>query len=226
MVGNIIENIIDQRQKDTLVEYASAFDFRQSISLEDQIILIKKLHSIYCLNYSHTVENVKENVWKNYRVEITYSAKIDCDEEVIIKEFENSWPILSRNWPKFRNDGKLANLNMIQHVLENYLISHPNLCELLQLILSVSSPTGPLERSFSKLAKICYKDRNQLKSENIKTLYLLSALKEPMQTDYRWNKHERDQYSSDIFVKNVFNPFHGTGLFLYSLKYMRKPEIS
>ena len=125
MVGNIIENIIDQCQKDTLVEYASAFDFRQSISLEDRIILIKKLHSIYCLKYSHTVENVKENVWKNYRVEITYSAKIDCDKEVIIKEFKNSWPILNRNWPKFRNDGKLANLNMIQHVLENYLISHP-----------------------------------------------------------------------------------------------------
>ena len=27
-----------------------------------------------------------------------------------------------------------------------------------------------------------------------------------------WNKHEY-QHSPDIFVKNIFNPFHGTGLF-------------
>ena len=27
-------------------------------------------------------------------------------------------------------------------------------------------------------------------------------------------------------VENIFNPFHGTGLFLYSLKYMKKPEVS
>ena len=32
--------------------------------------------------------------------------------------------------------------------------------------------------------------------------------------------------STDIFVKNIFNPFHGTGLFLYSLKYMRKLMFS
>ena len=38
------------------------------------------------------------------------------------------------------------------------------------------------------------------------------------------NKHECQQ-SADIFVKNIFNPFHGTGLFLYFLKYIRKPEV-
>ena len=40
-----------------------------------------------------------------------------------------------------------------------------------------------------------------------------------------WNKHEY-QHSADIFVKNIFNPFPGTGLFLYFLKYIRKPEVS
>ena len=34
------------------------------------------------------------------------------------------------------------------------------------------------------------------------------------------------QYSADIFVKNIFKSFHGTGFFLYSLKYIRKPEVS
>ena len=112
MVGNIIENVIDQCQKDTLVKYASAYSFIRSITLEDWIILINKLHSIYCLNYYHTVtvKNVLENVWKNYTVEIMYPAKLDCEKEVIIKELKNLWPILNRNWPKFRNDGNLANL--------------------------------------------------------------------------------------------------------------------
>ena len=41
-----------------------------------------------------------------------------------------------------------------------------------------------------------------------------------------WNKHEY-QYSAHIFVKNIFNPFYGTGLSLYFLKYIRKPpELS
>ena len=35
-----------------------------------------------------------------------------------------------------------------------------------------------------------------------------------------WNKHEY-QHSADIFVKNIFNPFPGTGLFLYFLKYIK-----
>ena len=40
-----------------------------------------------------------------------------------------------------------------------------------------------------------------------------------------WSKHEY-QHSADIFVKNIFNPFHGTGFFLYFLKYIRKSEVS
>ena len=39
-----------------------------------------------------------------------------------------------------------------------------------------------------------------------------------------WNKHDY-QHSAGTFVKNIFNPFHGTSLFLYSLKYIRKPEV-
>ena len=39
-----------------------------------------------------------------------------------------------------------------------------------------------------------------------------------------WNKHEY-QHSADIFVKNIFNPFPGTGFFLYFLKYIRKLDV-
>ena len=40
-----------------------------------------------------------------------------------------------------------------------------------------------------------------------------------------WNKHEY-QHSADIFIKNDFNSLHGTGVFLYSLKYIRKFMLS
>ena len=40
-----------------------------------------------------------------------------------------------------------------------------------------------------------------------------------------WNKHEY-QHSAVIFVKNIFNSFPDTVLFLYFLKYIRKPEVS
>ena len=43
-------------------------------------------------------------------------------------------------------------------------------------MLAITPGTGPLERSFSKLAKICYKDRNRLLSKNLELAYLLSCL--------------------------------------------------
>ena len=45
-----------------------------------------------------------------------------------------------------------------------------------------------------------------------------------------WNTHEYlniwiSEYSDSILVKNSFNPFHHTGLFLCTLKYIRKPGV-
>ena len=40
-----------------------------------------------------------------------------------------------------------------------------------------------------------------------------------------WNKHEY-QHAADIFDKNIFSPVHDTGIFICSLKYIRKPEVS
>ena len=66
---------------------------------------------------------------------------------------------------------------------------------------------------------------NQIKSENVKTLFLFSALKEPAQVDCKKACSVMEQawiqHSADIFVKNIFiNPFRGTGLFQYSLKHI------
>ena len=60
MIKNVIDNVVDHSQKDTLVEYTSAFNFKQPIGLEEWISLLKKLHSIYRFNHSNIVENVLE----------------------------------------------------------------------------------------------------------------------------------------------------------------------
>ena len=62
-------------------------------------------------------------------------------------------------------------------IVSQYTISHPFLCEMIKILLASASTTGPLERSYSKLAKICYKDRNKVLVKNLETLYLLSSLK-------------------------------------------------
>ena len=71
---------------------------------------------------------------------------------------------------------------------------------------------------------------NQLKSENVETLYLKWIEKTTRKIDYKkacslMNKHEY-QHSADILIKNIFKPFYGTGLFLYSFKYIGKLEVS
>ena len=48
----------------------------------------------------------------------------------------------------------------------------------------------------------------------------MSALKEPLQIDYirkhalLWNKYKY-HHSADLFIKNIFNPFHGWSLFIH-----------
>ena len=59
-----------------------------------------------------------------------------------------------------------------------------------------------------------------IKSENIETLHLLSALKESVQIDYK----KACCYGTSM--NKTSEPFLGTGLFLYSLKYVRKPDDS
>ena len=46
-----------------------------------------------------------------------------------------------------------------------------------KILLASASTTGPLELSYSKLAKICRKDRSKVLVENLETFYLLSSLK-------------------------------------------------
>lgn len=66
----------------------------------------------------------------------------------------------------------------------NYTITDPNLCGLMLNLLPVSLSTEPLERPYSKLSKLFYKDRNKLKSNNLEIFYLLGTLREPVSINY------------------------------------------
>ena len=141
---------------------------------------LKELYAIYCISFNHKVlqnEDDKSN-FKGHitAIKIKYEPKVDCTQEQIVKEFRSVWPVINRVWLQFKNEKKGALKRFFIFILDNYMIQYPNICELIPIMLSASSATGPLERSYAKLAKICYKDRNALHSKNIKILYLLAVL--------------------------------------------------
>ena len=58
---------------------------------------------------------------------------------------------------------------MEQH---GYLCTEP--FQLVVILFSISPGTGPLERSYSKLERICKKNRNHLEAKAIESLWLLA----------------------------------------------------
>ena len=70
---------------------------------------------------------------------------------------------------------------------------------------------------------------NSLKSESIEILHL-SALKEPVQIDYKKAYSVMEQEWISIFCWHIcvkyLNPLRSTRLFLYYVKYIRKAELS
>ena len=112
-----------------------------------------------------------------WNVSIKYESKLSCTEDKFISELESLWPVFNRNWNEFKDIKIDALYKFYSFIVDNYMISHPNVCEMLLILMAASPNTSPLERSYSKLAKICYKDRNRLMVSNLETLYLLAVHK-------------------------------------------------
>ena len=85
--------------------------------------------------------------------------------------------MIGKTWLKFKDTKPSSSVSKgFSTILEEHSISYPNLAALILIILAISPGSGPLERSFSKPAKICYKDRGCISSTVLETLYLLSTL--------------------------------------------------
>ena len=51
-------------------------------------------------------------------------------------------------------------MNFWKNMLSYYSINYLNLAQLFKIIFAVGGGTGPIERSYSMLAKPCYKDKH------------------------------------------------------------------
>ena len=167
IIANFIENVEDQGQKGTIVEFASAFDLSRQCDKATRISYIKELHLIYGNEYLH---ELKED-FKDFHVSIKYPSKIKCSESELISEFNSIWPVIGKTWLKFKDTKPSSSVSKgFSTILEEHSISYPNLAALILIILAISPGSGPLERSFSKPAKICYKDRGCISSTVLETL--------------------------------------------------------
>ena len=140
------------------------------------------MHTLYGLNYTHTVNEKKEE-WDQYEIIVSHKRELECSRKELVPQFRNLWPVFNKIWLKYHDHKKTRHMQFVGHVLSQCSITHPHLCDLVRILLAVAPSTRPLERSYSKLAKLCLKDQNQLSSKNIKVLYILAALTNP-EIDY------------------------------------------
>ena len=180
VIKNLIDNISEQSQKGTIIEYASAFNLSFKCDKETRVKNVKELFSIYGTAKTHTVKNddACTEALPGYKIEIEYEPKLQCTETEIIESFDEIWPKLNILWLSFKKTKPEKNVTkrFWIKVLELYSIDFPNLAELIMILLAISPGTGPLERSYSKLAKTCFKDRARISADTLETLYLLCCL--------------------------------------------------
>ena len=84
---------------------------------------------------------------------------------------------MNEEWASWRKEHKgehIITKDYWKHLIEQYAYLTPKLFELVNVLVSVSPGTGPLERSYTKLEKICKKDRNNLSAESFQNLWLLA----------------------------------------------------
>ena len=86
------------------------------------------------------------------------------------------WQFLTKAWLKFKGstDKSTITKRLLHDIVDEYAFEYPNVCDLILILTSISPGTASLERSFTKLSKICCKDRSS--SDTLEVLYLLSTL--------------------------------------------------
>ena len=76
------------------------------------------------------------------------------------------WLLLTKAWRKFKDSTPkpTATKRFLQHIIGEYAVEYPNICNQILTLMEIWSETGSLERSFTKLLKMCYKGRCETSS--------------------------------------------------------------
>ena len=170
MIKNMVENVVNRNQAHTIVEFASASDMCRPIDL-DARIKYKKLHALCGTNYIHEIPKVDDD-WKDYYISLLHKRKLNYSQKEITHQFQNLWPIFNEVWPQYRECIKDQHINFLNHILSNYTITHLDVCNLL-ILITIAPSTSPLQQTFSKISKICFKDRNNLLTKTWKLCIFL-----------------------------------------------------
>ena len=110
-----------------------------------------------------------------------YPPKINCTEEEMLVEIKEDWPSIGKLWMVEVNKGTkgkrpLDQLSVWQQFVKEHSNEFPNMCQLIQIMVATAANTSPLERSYTKLQMVAFKQRNHFESKNLET-YLLAASK-------------------------------------------------
>ena len=157
MVNNLVSKAEDLSQSSTIVEYASLFDRNRKLDKSVRIKYLKQLHLVYGREITLTVldDDAKGDLHE-FSLRIVYPPKLDCSEDTLVTEMNSLWPTITKKWLKFKDlipEASRIRRFWIELVSE-YALDFPNLCDLIILLLAFSPGTRPVERSFSKLAKM------------------------------------------------------------------------
>ena len=101
-----------------------------------------------------------------------FMAKIILMKHGKSVEYNSLWQLMIKGWLKFKTS--TPKLPVTKRFLQH--INGECACYLILTFLAISSWTSLLERSFSKLLKMCYKDRCGTSSDILDILYLPSTL--------------------------------------------------
>ena len=119
-----------------------------------------------------------------------YEKKIGCDKTELLEQLRGGWPILNTLWLKHRHltdkHKKLSQLEIWKELLKGQALEHPTFCQFGQLMIATSPNTSDLERVYSRIEMITAKSRNQLKIDNLETLFVLPNLQIPVKSPLQY----------------------------------------
>ena len=180
--------------------------------LEERVSRLKPLFDVFTSEREYNVQKFHTDnkgngtillVWNSCKIFVHYKASIDdCSHEDLVDEIRNAWPFISRAWLLHKDKKNQRSF------LEQFLggagagIQFPNFCKFLMILLSTPTNTSPLERGFSGLEMICTPHRNQLSSDHLECLNLLSSLKIPVKSSTEYKR----RLLVCLFVSAIF--FH------------------